>query len=69
MRIWRSSQRSPAAPGSLYLSNDLRTVMTEAEDQQKKLKDDYLSVEHFLLAMLKKSDELEAAVRIERGDV
>ena len=45
--------------GSLYLSNDLRTVMTEAEDQQKKLKDDYLSVEHVLLAMLKKSDELK----------
>ncbi len=45
--------------GSLYLSNDMRTVMTEAEDQQKKLKDDFLSVEHVLLAMLRKSAELK----------
>ena len=44
----------------LYLSNDMRAVMAEAEDQQKKLKDDFLSVEHVLLAMLKKSDELKS---------
>lgn len=54
--------RQPKVSGSsasLYLSNDMRGVMAEAEDQQKKLKDDYLSVEHVLLAMLKKSEELK----------
>ena len=55
--------RQPKVTGSaasLYLSNDMRGVMAEAEDQQKKLKDDYLSVEHVLLAMLKKSEELKS---------
>jgi len=54
--------KQPKVSGStsgLYLSNDMRAVMAEAEDQQKKLKDDFLSVEHVLLAMLKKSDELK----------
>ena len=45
--------------GQLYLSGDLRSVMAEAENQQRKLKDDFLSVEHILLAMLAKSDELK----------
>ena len=45
--------------GQLYMSGDLRGVMAEAEGQQRKLKDDYLSVEHVLLAMLAKSDELK----------
>ncbi|MBX7211379.1 MAG: ATP-dependent chaperone ClpB [Verrucomicrobiaceae bacterium] len=53
--------RQPKVSGGtsgLYLSNDMRAVMADAEDQQKKLKDEFLSVEHVLLAMLKKSDEL-----------
>ncbi|MCW0218428.1 MAG: ATP-dependent chaperone ClpB [Prosthecobacter sp.] len=45
------------ATGSLYLSNEFRDLMTKAEDEQKKLKDDFLSVEHILLALFKtKSD-------------
>ncbi|SKA79614.1 ATP-dependent Clp protease ATP-binding subunit ClpB [Prosthecobacter debontii] len=45
------------ATGSLYLSNEFRELMTKAEDEQKKLKDDFLSVEHVLLALFKiKSD-------------
>ncbi len=53
--------RQPKVSGSsqLYMSGDLRGVMAEAENQQRKLKDDYLSVEHVLLAMLAKSDELK----------
>ncbi|MES2706408.1 MAG: ATP-dependent chaperone ClpB [Verrucomicrobiota bacterium] len=43
---------------SLNMSNELRVVLTQAEDEQKKLKDDYLSVEHLLLALLKKPGEL-----------
>ena len=45
------------ATGSLYLSNEFRDLMTKAEDEQKKLKDEFLSVEHILLALFKtKSD-------------
>ncbi|MDB6138069.1 MAG: ATP-dependent chaperone ClpB, partial [Verrucomicrobiaceae bacterium] len=53
--------KQPKVSGSsqLYMSGDLRGVMAEAENQQRKLKDDYLSVEHVLLAMLAKSDELK----------
>ena len=54
-------EKQPKVSGGsqLYMSSDLRAVMAEAEDQQRKLKDDYLSVEHVLLAMLAKSDELK----------
>ncbi|TDU70662.1 ATP-dependent Clp protease ATP-binding subunit ClpB [Prosthecobacter fusiformis] len=41
------------ATGSLYLSGEFRDLMTKAEDEQKKLKDDFLSVEHILLALFK----------------
>lgn len=45
------------ATGNLYMSSEFRELMTKAEDEQKKLKDDYLSVEHVLLALFKvKSD-------------
>jgi ATP-dependent Clp protease ATP-binding subunit ClpB len=44
--------------GGLYLSNEFRELMTKAEDEQKKLKDEYLSVEHILLALFKTKSEL-----------
>ncbi len=52
--------RQPSVSGSssLAASNDLRIILTAAEDEQNTLKDDYLSVEHFLLALFKKPGEL-----------
>jgi len=53
--------RQPKVSGSaggLYLSNELRELMTRAEDEQKKLKDDYLSVEHVLLALSRSKTEV-----------
>ena len=44
--------------GGLYLSNEFRELMTKAEDEQKKLKDEYLSVEHVLLALFKTKTEV-----------
>jgi ATP-dependent Clp protease ATP-binding subunit ClpB len=44
--------------GGLYLSNEFRELMTKAEDEQNKLKDEYLSVEHILLALFKTKTEL-----------
>ncbi len=46
------------ATGSLYLSSEFRDLMTKAEDEQKKLKDDFLSVEHVLLALFKTKSEV-----------
>ncbi|MGE0645757.1 MAG: ATP-dependent chaperone ClpB [Nitrospira sp.] len=45
-------QGSGAAPGQLHVANRLAHVMNRAEDEQKSLKDDFLSVEHLLLAMV-----------------
>ena len=44
-------QGAGAAPGQLHLATRLVHILTKAEDEQKSLKDDYLSVEHVLLAM------------------
>ncbi len=39
--------------GEVYLSSGLRQVMNEAQKEADKLKDEYISTEHLLLAMLK----------------
>lgn len=51
--------RQPKVSGSsgLHLANDLRQVIAEAEKQQSELKDEYLSVEHLLLAITKVSND------------
>jgi ATP-dependent Clp protease ATP-binding subunit ClpB len=46
--------RQPSAKGAssqVYLSGELRGLFVAAEDEQVKLKDDFLSVEHFILAL------------------
>jgi ATP-dependent Clp protease ATP-binding subunit ClpB len=57
--------RQPSVSGSsgLGVSNDLRILLTEAGDQQKALKDEYLSVEHILLALVKKPGELHSVIK------
>ena len=49
--------------GQLYISSDLRETFANAEKEQKSLKDDYLSVEHFLLALLKTRTDIEDALK------
>lgn len=39
-------------PGSIYLTQRLNKILVKAEDEAKRLKDDYVSVEHLVLAML-----------------
>ena len=51
------------ASGSLYLSADFRDLMVKAEDEQKKLKDDYLSVEHVLLAFFKTKTGIDSILK------
>ncbi|MBO4391482.1 MAG: type VI secretion system ATPase TssH, partial [Lachnospiraceae bacterium] len=40
--------------GQLYLSNALNQVLLNAEDEAKKMGDEYVSVEHLILAMIAK---------------
>ncbi|NWG75569.1 MAG: AAA family ATPase, partial [Rubrivivax sp.] len=48
--------------GEVYLSTALRRVMNEAQKEADQLKDEYVSTEHLLLAMLK--DKASPAARI-----
>ena len=43
--------------GQLYVSNDLNKVLISAEDEAKAMGDEYVSVEHLFLAMLKQPEQ------------
>ena len=45
-------QEVGASPGQLHVAPRLSQVLAKAEDEQHTLKDDYLSVEHVVLAMV-----------------
>ncbi len=42
--------------GQVYISNDLNKVLINAEDESKAMGDEYVSVEHIFLAMMKYAD-------------
>ena len=44
-----------AKPGNIYVTQRLNQVMVAAEDEAKRLKDEYVSVEHLVLAILAES--------------
>lgn len=45
-------QGASGGPGQVHVTNRLSQVLAKAEDEKSALKDDYLSVEHVLLAMV-----------------
>ena len=45
-------QGAGASPGQLHVASRLSQVLTKAENEQQTLKDDFLSVEHVILAMV-----------------
>ncbi len=45
-------QGASGGPGQVHVTNRLSQVLSKAEDEKAALKDDYLSVEHVLLAMV-----------------
>ena len=45
-------QGTGASPGQLHIASRLSQILAKAEDEQRALKDDYLSVEHVILAMV-----------------
>lgn len=47
-----------AAPGQIHLTPRLGALLTKAEDQMKELRDEFLSVEHVILAMVEESGVL-----------
>ena len=59
----RQPKVSGSASGNLYLSAEFRDLMVKAEDEQKKLKDDFLSVEHVILALFKSKSGIEPILK------
>jgi ATP-dependent Clp protease ATP-binding subunit ClpB len=49
-------------PGDVYITSRLNRLLVQAEDEAKQLKDEYVSIEHLLLAMVE--DKSGAAGRI-----
>ncbi len=44
--------------GQVYISNDLNKVLIHAEDESKGMGDEYVSVEHLFLSMIKHADRI-----------
>lgn len=49
-----------AEPGKVYLTQRLSRLLVRAEDEARRLKDEYVSVEHLLLAMADEGDSTAA---------
>ena len=66
-RIEQELERMPrvsgpgGAPDQIYITGRLNRLLAQAEDEAKKIKDEYISIEHLLLAM---TDDGGAAGRI-----
>ena len=68
VRSWLERQPSvEGAAAQTYISNELREVFNQAEKQKKKLKDDYTSVEHFLLGLLEQGKSEVASILKKHG--
>ncbi|MBI5485032.1 MAG: ATP-dependent chaperone ClpB [Deltaproteobacteria bacterium] len=46
-----------AEPGKIFISQRLSRIMVAAENEAKRLKDEYISVEHLLIALLAEGDK------------
>jgi ATP-dependent Clp protease ATP-binding subunit ClpB len=76
-RLPKVSGASTGTPEQIYVTARLNKLFTKAEDEAKRLKDDFISVEHFLLAAVDDSktfkelgitrDRLMQALREVRG--
>src|SRR5690606_24433871 len=67
----RPSVAGPGAqPGSIYVTPRLQQTLVNAETQAKRLKDEYVSVEHVVLAMLEEGGrENEARKILEKHNI
>src|SRR5262249_48434456 len=66
----RALQRLPRVEGgSMYLSAGLKTVLDRAEDAAARLKDEYISVEHLLIALAGEESAGEARKTLNQAGV
>ena len=58
------NKKPKVSGGQVYMSNDLNQVLLHGEDEMKAMKDEYVSVEHLFLAMMKyASKDMKALFR------
>ena len=50
------NKKPKVSGGQVYMSNDLNQVLLHGEDEMKAMKDEYVSVEHLFLAMIKPTE-------------
>jgi ATP-dependent Clp protease ATP-binding subunit ClpB len=53
-----------AAPGQIFVSQRLAKLLDAAQQEAKRLKDEYVSVEHLIIALLDEGDRSEAGRRL-----
>jgi ATP-dependent Clp protease ATP-binding subunit ClpB len=58
-----------STPNSIVVTNRLRKVLLQAEDEAKRLKDDYVSVEHIALAMLSETGNAKSAAILKEAGI
>ena len=51
------NKKPKVSGGQVYMSNDLNQVLLHGEDEMKAMKDEYVSVEHLFLEMIKHSNK------------
>jgi ATP-dependent Clp protease ATP-binding subunit ClpB len=56
---------STGGPGDIYVTSRLNRILVQADDEARQLKDEYISIEHILLAVLQ--DKVGASARILSG--
>ncbi len=64
-RLEESLEKIPRVEGGgeVYLSSSLRKIMSQAQKEAEKLKDEYISAEHILLALLKGNTEVSRILK------
>ncbi|MDP7422287.1 MAG: Clp protease N-terminal domain-containing protein, partial [bacterium] len=65
----RPSVSGSGAAGQVYMGRRLSTLLAGAEKEARRLKDEYVSVEHLLAAMLEEADRFPAARILKQFDV
>jgi len=58
-----------AEPGKIFVSQRLSRILVDAENEAKRLKDEYVSVEHLLMALLAEGDKTASGKLLKKSGI
>ena len=58
-----------AEPGKIYVSQRLNRILVAAEQEAKRLKDEYVSVEHLFMALLAEGDKTPSGKLLKQAGI